>query len=483
MQNVLFVKGRFKEELSFNIREILHENCALAAAINIENASQYVYDCLVMQEHRGEKGSGIASLQDGTVYYRRGKGLARNALKHHVTKNRLPGKIAIGHDRYATTGNPNAIKNVQPIYLKKTKFGPLLIAHNGDLMNSHEMREELIKKGIAFKSTTDTEIFGQLIANSEKSNVEDAIIEAAEKIPSAYSFLIMTTDKTIALRDRFGVRPLSISSLRGGYLVCSESFAFDQYEDSKFLRDVKPGEMIIFEKNKRGFRSRQYAESDEHFCIFEGIYFSNPRSKHNGCFHEDFRQELGKEIAHENPDLKGDCIIPVLDSGKHAAIGLQKATGIPYKEYFLRVHNPPNVNIRSFTSPTIEEREKAAMQKLHLRKDKIIGKSVIVVDDSIVRAVTMKKINERLRRAGAKYITTCISAPPILDVCHSGMDFHTKEELAASYATVNEIARMINTDKLIYLSPEGLQKVVSRTYKTGFCSGCFGGRYPVEYTK
>lgn len=177
----------------------------------------------------------------------------------------------------------------------------------------------------------------------------------------------------------------------------------------------------------------------------------------------------------------GDCIVPILDSGKHTAIGLQKATNIPYKEYFLRIHDTPNSNVRSFTSATNEERIKTAMQKLHLRKDKIFGKSIINVDDSIVRATTMRIANDRLRKAGARYITTCISSPPIVDICPNGMDFHTKEELAAANKSIDEIAKQIGADRLIYLSLPGLQRVVNRTYKTGICSGCFGGRYPVQY--
>lgn len=462
----------------YELRDLLREECGLAAAINIPNASKYVCDCLILQEHRGEKGAGIISIKDGIFFKRRRVGLAREQFFEYNFKSKLPGKTAIGHNRYATQGDSDSIENVQPLVFKRSKFGPLMIAHNGTLVGQEEIKKSLEKEAVIFQSDTDSEIFGHLIARSKKPSLEEAIVDTLLQIPAAYSLLILTPNNVFAIRDRFGVRPLSIGKLGNGFLVCSENYAFDQYPKCKLVRDIEPGEMIVFDKNNSSFRSIKYAEAEEHFCIFEGIYFSSPRTSYNGFIHEDFRQELGKKVFEENPDIRGDFILPVLDSGKHAGIGLFKASDIPYKEYFLRIHNPPRSNSRSFTSATWEERIRTAYQKLHLRKDKIKKRRAIVVDDSIVRATTMKIINKRLRAAGASYIINCISSPRIIDVCPNGMDYQDKQQLVAANKSISETRDFIGADELIYITLEGLKEVVSRTYKCGICTGCFGGKYP-----
>lgn len=279
-------KESLEEKISFDDKP--KENCALAAAIGIPNAAKYVFDCLVLQEHRGEKGTGIAS-SDKELYVHKDLGLAKNVFSNFNFSQYLPGDIAIGHNRYATAGEPNARQNLQPFYFKESKFGSFLIAHNGNLVNINPIKEKLIREGAVFQSTVDTELFGHLLAHSSEKRIEDAIISAADEIQTAYSFLIMTPDKVIAMKDRFGVRPLGMTKLDDGFLVCSESYASEQYENSKFIRDINPGEIIIFEKGKKEFESIQYAEPNPHFCIFEGIYFSNPRSMHNLYIHEDFR--------------------------------------------------------------------------------------------------------------------------------------------------------------------------------------------------
>lgn len=461
-----------------DIRSIFPEECGLSAAINLPLASRRVYECLLLQEHRGEKGVGIISDKDGRFYYRKRVGSVQEQFFGINFAEKLPGKIAIGHNRYATEGSSDSPNNVQPLMFKETKYGAFAVAHNGTLANHRPIKEQLKKEGAVFQSTTDSEIFGHLIARSEQESFEKAIVDALNIVTTAYSLLIMTHDQFFAIRDRHGVRPLSIAKLGEGFLICSESYAFDQYPDAEFIRDIEPGEMIVFDKDKDYFRSIRYAEAPEHFCIIEGIYFSNPRTCYRRFMHEDFRQELGAQIIRENPDLKGDFILPVLDSGKHAAIGMFKESGIPYKEYFLRIHNPPDANKRSFTSPTDEERIRTAYQKLHLRKDKIKGRRAIVVDDTIIRSITIKIANERLRSAGASEIINCISAPPVKSPCMLGMDYQDSKQLAAASQSIEDIRRSIGADKLIYLSFEGLQDVVNRTYKCGICSGCFGGKYP-----
>lgn len=467
------------------LRNLLPEECGLAAAINLPGASLYIYDCLALQQNRGEDGVGIASIKRGNIFHQEELGCVEDSFIDFDFGAKLPGKISIGHNRYATKGNSNEIKNVQPLFFPETRYGPLMVAHNGTLVNSRKIKKDLIKKGVVFQSKTDSEIFGHLIALSGKESIEEAIITALEKVPAAYSLLILTSDKLFAIRDRFGVRPLSIAKLNDGFLICSENYAFDQFRESMFIRDIDPGEMVVFERRRKGFRSVKYAQDTEHFCIFEGIYFSNPRTTYRNFMHEDFRQELGKRIFAENPELKGDFILPVLDSGKQAAFGMAKASGIPYKEYFLRVHKPPNPKkkqkrTRSFTSPTAKERDRTAYQKLHLRKDKIRGRRAIVVDDSIVRSNTIRIVNKRLRDAGASYIINCISAPAVINICPYGMAFQDKKQLVAAGNTIEEIRKIIGADELIYLSLPGLKQVVSETYRCGICCGCFGGKYPVK---
>jgi amidophosphoribosyltransferase len=464
---------------SDDLRSLVHEECGLAAAINLPVASEKVFDCLVLQEHRGEKASGIISVNKGNFKQRRRIGSVTKQFDGINFKALLPGKTAIGHGRYATQGDPGSPINVQPL-LVQTKYGQIAIAHNGTLIDHKKLKGNLLKEGSCFQSTTDSEIFAHLIARSSKDNLAEAIIETVQRVSCTYSLLIMSKDKLFALRDQFGVRPLSIAKLDNGYLVCSENYTFDQYDEAVFIRDIEPAEIITFEKNKTGFESFHYAKVDERFCIFEGIYFSSPRTVYKGFYHEDFRQKLGELIFKENPGLQGDYIVPILDSGKHSALGLSKASGIPYKEYFLRIHNPPRSSSRSFTSPNKEERERAVYQKLHLRLDKIKGKRIIIVDDSIVRATTMRIIIERLRMAGAKEIIVCISAPPIVNICPNGMDYQNHSELVAYKNSIDQIRDIIKANWLIYVSLNGLRKVVSETYGCGICDGCFGGIYPVS---
>lgn len=453
--------------------------CGLAGVVNIPMASEYIYDILSDEEHRGEDGAGIVSIKDGNFYERRRVGSLLEQFGRIDLAKELPGSTAIGQNRYATQGDYRLASNIAPFIFNESKFGKFALAHNGTLVNFKEVKDDLIRNNALFQSTTDSEVLAHLIAQSKKDTIEEAIIEAMGRIQAAYSLLILTRDKLFAIRDRFGVRPLSLAQLDGGYLIASEDDAFDQF-DAEHLRNVYPGEMIVFEKGKAGFRSIQYTEPLEMFCSFEGIYFSSPRATYHGYAHEDFRQESGKELFIENPWLTGDFILPILDSGKEPARGLAKKMGTElYKEYFMRRHNPKKIKKRSYTSPTFEERVRVARKKLHLRKNKIPGRHSIVVDDSIVRAITMKVVCQRLRQAGAAKITLVIASPPIRNICPMGMDHQRLDELIAYNRTVEEIQNEIGADKLIYLSLKGLKKVVARTYKCGICTGCFGGEYPV----
>lgn len=481
---------KFGEEPNFNFRDLFSENCGLAAAINLPSASWVAGQLITLIEKRGEKGGGVVSEQQGKLYERRRIGPFSIQFRDFDEKRfrqELPGNNAIAHCRYATKGDPGLVANVQPLIVTESKYGFFAIAHNGTLVDVKNLKLELKKKGCKFDATSDTEILIHLILSSGEKKIEDAIVYAVNRVSCAYSLLVITRNKVFAIRDRYGVRPLSIAKLGSGFMVCSETVSFDQFPDAKFLRDVKPGEIVIFKKGLENFTSLIYAQAEEFYCIFESIYFSNPRSKYKGVYNEDFRKKIGAELALENPELEGDLVVPILDSGKHFAQGLAYVLstrfdvhhGDLYEEVFQRAHEPLGGQSRSFTATTTEERILIIRKKLHLKKEAVEGKDVIIVDDSIVRSHTAKIIVEMLRQAGAKKVTFCVCFPPIVNVCPNGMDFQTRGQLIAYKRSLEFIRKEINADQLIYLQVPGLYKVVAETYASGICGGCFGGSYPV----
>ncbi len=487
---MFYLKGSIKEETGFDLREIMHENCALAAAVNVYNASCSVYECLLHEENRGEAGVGIVCRSGDDFFQRRRVGSVStqfNGMKEDDFARKLPGRVAIGHNRYATKGSSKSLANVQPLIIEKSKYGPFSIAHNGQLVNIDKIEKMLVEKGAIFQSTTDTELIVHLIAKSGKQTIEEAIKYALRNVKTSYSLLILTQDKLFAIRDRFGVRPLSIAKYKKGYLVCSETHVFDHFPEAEFMYDVSPGEMVVFSKGKKGIERMRYAKPNKHACILEAIYFSNPRSKLNKFYHEDFRKETGRQIVIECKKkriiIRGDYVVPILDSGKHAALGLAKESGIEFEEHFQRTHSFKFLQSRSFTAATIEERKKIVEKKLNLRKDRVVGKDIIIVDDTIVRSTTMKVLVQILKDAGARRVIVCIASPPIIDICPSGMDYQETNQIVAHGKTIDEIKNIIGADELIYLSLSGLNKVVKRTYKCGICSGCFGGKYPIKPIK
>ncbi|MCK5490836.1 MAG: amidophosphoribosyltransferase [Candidatus Pacebacteria bacterium] len=484
---MLFIKGStINEELGLNMRGIMNEECALAAAVGVYNPSFIVHKCLLAMENRGEAGVGIVS-RNGDEFFQVKKigsvSTQFNDLREDDFARKLPGRIAIGHNRYATKGN-ESLDNIQPLVIEKSKYGPFAITHNGTFVNTKEIEGELINNGAIFQSTTDTELFAHLITHSGEATMEKAIEYALKRIETTYALLIMTQDKLFAIKDRYGVRPLSIARFKKGYLICSEDHVFNSIPGAELMYEIEPGEMVIFSKGKKGIKRKQYSKSDEHFCIFEAIYFSNPRSRYEGHYHEDFRIETGIQIAIEmrkkGLDIQGDYVIPILDSGKHAAIGLAEELDIKYREFFQRTHSYGILQQRSFTATTLQEREKIVNLKLNLRGDKINDRDVIILDDSIVRSTTMKILVRKLKEAGAKKVTVCIASPPIINICPSGMDFQDTKQLIAYEKTIKGIRKIIGADELVYLSLDGLNQVIERTYNCGICSGCFGGKYPIE---
>ncbi|MFA6514287.1 MAG: amidophosphoribosyltransferase [Patescibacteria group bacterium] len=480
---------KFCKEPGFNFRDLFPENCGLAAAINIPSASWVAGQLITVIEKRGEKGGGVVSQRQGKIYERRRVGPFSVQFRDFDEKRfrrELPGNMAIAHCRYATKGDPGLVANIQPLIVTESKYGPFAIAHNGTLVNVENLKAELKQSGCKFDATSDTEILIHLILSSGEKKIENAILYALDKVFCSYALLIITRDKIFAIRDRYGVRPLSVAKLGSGFMVCSETVSFDQFVGAEFLRDVAPGEMLIFEKKSEKFKSLIYARAEEFFCVFESIYFSNPRSKNKGIYNEDFRRKIGEQIVLENPELKGDLVVPILDSGKHFAQGLahvlstrlQVHNGDLYEEAFQRAHEPLGGQSRSFTATTTEERISVIRQKLHLKKEAIVGKEIIVVDDSIVRSHTAKIIVEMLQQAGAKKVIFCVCFPPIVNVCPNGMDFQTRTQLIAYKRSLEVIKQTIGADELIYLQPAGLYKVVAETYGGGICGGCFGGSYP-----
>lgn len=523
----LFLLGRtMADELNFRPEDFAKEKCALFAAVDVPEAAYKTFLGLGFQQKRGEESCGIVSVWNNNFYIRKRLGLISDQFKDVKFDKSLPGNVAIGHNRYGTSGCLRSITNIQPFIFERTKWGKFVIAHNGTLNNTSETESELLNKGAIFQSTSDTEIIGHLIAQSKAPTFKEAILEALDKVQAAYSLLILTPDHLYAIRDRFGLKPLSIARHESGFFISSENYFFNQIPNTRFEADIRPGEMIIFDKRKKYYDRLQYAEANEHFDIFEGIYFSNPRSTYNGYFHEDFRQQCGMQVFRENPHIRGDAVIPVLESGQQAAIGFSKVSKILYKEYVMRVYNTPLLDVsRSFTCPNQAERELVVMWKFDARKGKIKGKHIIVVDDSWVRGTTMKIFVKMLRDAGAAAVTVVIACPPIVDICPNGNDFRTRPQLGAYRcfsqimhrhlcpqseekpcaksiaecnvileeskfysvnenvafykATVEEMRREIEADGLYFLTLAGLEKVVSETYKCGICTGCFGGKYPI----
>ncbi len=497
--SVFFLRGSVEDEIGFDHREVFRENCGLAAAINLPGASHLVGQMITTIEKRGERGGGVVSRREGRLYHRRRIGPFSIQFREFDQKRfrkELPGHTAIGHCRYATKGDPDFVANVQPLTVVESKYGPFAIAHNGTLVNAEEIKKELIKDGCAFNSTSDTEILIHSILDSGEKTLEEAIIFTLRRIQTSYSLLIISRDKVFAIRDRFGVRPLSIAKIGDGYLACSETVAFDQFPEAEYWRDVEPGEMVVFQRRKKESRSVCYAEAEEMFCIFESIYFSNPRSRKNGFFHEDFRRRIGMRLAfsiskHLASEEIPPLIVPVLDSGKYFAEGVAKGLvkllfdekrwnfDDMYEEVFQRAHGPLGGQTRSFTAVSTEERIAVVLKKLNLKKEAVKGRTVVVVDDSIVRSNTAKIIVNMLKRVGAAKVIVVIGFPPIVDICPNGMDFQTRRQLIAFSRSEEEIRKLIGCDILSYLSPEELLEVVKETYGCGICGGCFGHRYPV----
>jgi amidophosphoribosyltransferase len=448
--------------------EEIHEECGVFGIYDNEEAPNITYLGLYALQHRGQESCGIASSDNKNIYFHKNMGLVNDVFSHD-TLSKLKGKNAIGHVRYSTSGE-TLLKNAQPL-ISDYYYGSISVAHNGNLTNASIIKEELEENGSIFSSTSDTEVVIHLIASSKESFLIDRVINSLEKLKGAYSFLFLSESEMIAARDPFGFRPLVMGELNGSVVFASETCALDLINAS-YLREVKPGEVILVNSNgiKSYFPFDIEKRSD---CVFELIYFSRPDSLFNNKSIYKLRIEMGKELAKESL-IEADIVIAVPDSGLPAALGYAKQSNIPFELGFTRNHYIG----RTFIEPKKSIRNFGVKIKLNPVLDVIKGKKVIVVDDSIVRGTTSKKIVDMLKSAGAKEIHLRLSSPMIVASCFYGIDTPIKDELIASQYTAEEINTQLGADSTQFLSLDGLRKAVGDGLH--FCEACFSGIYPQE---
>lgn len=455
----------------------IHEECGVFGVFENKttNVAQTTYLGLFALQHRGQESAGIAVCDDGIFRHYKGKGLVENVFTKESLDSLGKGNMAIGHVRYSTTGgdNPN---NIQPLTVRHVK-GNLALAHNGNLTNADELRKSFEMNGAIFHATSDTESIAYAIVRERinSSSIEEAINRAMSDIKGAYSCIAMSATKLIAFRDPNGFRPLCIGyTADNGYVVASESCAIDSI-GGKFIRDILPGEIIVITKDGITSIKDHCNEAPHKLCVFEFIYFARPDSVIEGSSVHHARITAGKYL-YEESGVDADVVIGVPDSGLDAALGYSQASGIPYGIGFLK-----NKYIgRSFIKPSQAQRENAVRIKLNVIKETVEGKRVILIDDSIVRGTTSKRIVKLIREAGAKEVHMRISAPPFISQCYFGTDVDSKENLiACKYDNVSDIAKIIGVDSLAYLSLDAAHKLATNS-KCGFCDGCFTGKYPVE---
>ncbi len=434
--------------------------------------AEIIFYGLQALQHRGQESAGIAVSDGENILVFKDLGLVSQVFNEQNIAP-LHGHIGIGHNRYSTKGE-NIWKNSQPLY-RMFKNESFAIAHNGNLINVEKIRNEQIKKGINFETTTDTEVIASLIESSERENIEDAVKDAISRIKGSYSLVILTKDKVFGIRDPHGFRPLVLGNIDDSFIIASETCALDII-DADFIREIDPGEIVVLDKN--GMRSQMILPVERiSMCVFELIYFARPDSYiHNKNMFK-VRHRMGQELAKESP-ADADIVISVPDSGTSAAIGYSARSKIPYAEGFIK-----NRYIgRTFIQPLQHIREIGVRLKLNPLKEIIKNKRLVVVDDSIVRGNTSKKIIKMLYSAGAREVHMRISSPPILYPCYYGIDMATKKEFIANHKTLEDIRKFLNVDSLKYLSINGLVKAVGES-KEKFCFACFNNEYPVSIPK
>jgi len=446
--------------------------CGIVGIWGHPEAANLAYLGLHALQHRGQEGAGIVSSDGEKLYARRGRGLVADVFGDRAVLDGLPGTRAIGHVRYSTSGTGD-VANVQPLVVQRR--GGLSLAHNGNLVNAHSIRDELEAEGAIFQSTSDTEVIVHLMARSHQRSFLNRMVDALTRVTGAWSLLLLTPDRMVAGRDPLGFRPLVLGRHpAGGWVVASETCALDLVE-ADYVRDVQPGEIVVIDGD--GISSfHPFPPAEAKACIFEYIYFARPDS---ALWEQDVygvRLRLGQRLAQEQP-AEADLVIPVPDSGVAAALGYARGMGLPFELGLVRNHYVG----RSFIEPSQQIRDFGVKLKLNPVPSLLAGRRVVVVDDSLVRGTTCRKIVRMLRRAGAAEVHLRIAAPPTTGSCWYGIDTPTQEELIASKNEIPEIGRFVGADTIGYLSVAGMHAAVNAD-AGGYCDACFSGRYPVLHS-
>lgn len=459
--------------------DTLHEECGVFGLWNIPEAAAVTTLGLHALQHRGQEASGIVSFDGEHFHMHRGMGLVSDNFSDARVIASLPGARAIGHNRYATTGD-TVLRNVQPLYAD-FEFGGLAVAHNGNLTNATALRRALVRRGCLFQSTTDSEVFIQLIAISLYSTVVDRLIDALKQVIGAYSLIALTNEAMMGVRDPLGVRPLILGKLTNAdgstaWVLASETCALE-IVGAEFVRDVEPGEIVVI--NDQGVRSiKPFNRAGSRFCVFEYIYFARPDSVMEGTGVYEARKAIGAELARES-GVEADVVVAVPDSGVPAAMGYAAVSGIPFELGIIRNHYVG----RTFIEPTDRVRHLGVKLKHSANRAMLEGKRVILVDDSIVRGTTSKKIVEMVRNAGAKEVHLRISSPPTTHSCFYGIDTPERSKLLAARHSVEQMAELIGADSLAFISLDGLYRALGRGARNNetpqYCDACFTGDYPI----
>lgn len=446
------------------------EECGVFGIYGAPKSANMTYLGLYSLQHRGQESAGIAS-SDGEIIYRHaGMGKVVEVFNENDL-DKLEGNMSIGHVRYSTTGD-SYLKNAQPLRVD-SRLGPIVLSHNGNLANTNKLHDDLVEKGHLFQTTIDSEVVVHLMASSGINDFQEAFIDAVKQIEGAFSLLVMNKDTIYATRDPQGFRPLVLGKLDDAWVIASESCAFDII-DAEYVREVEPGELIKIDKN--GLTSSfPFEKREQKLCIFEFIYFSRPDSTiFNHSVHE-MRLKLGRMLSKELP-VEADVVVPIPDSSVSAALGYAQESGIPYEMGMIRSHYIG----RTFIEPTQKIRDFGAKIKYNVIKSVVKDKRIVVVDDSIMRGTTMRKIINMFKKAGAKEVHVRISAPPTKFPCYYGIDIPTVKELIAANNSIEEIRKYLNVDTLAYLTKESLIESVD-TPDMSYCTSCFDGIYPIKY--
>lgn len=461
------------KELPLISPDKFHDECAVFGIYGHKEAANLAYLGLYALQHRGQEASGIVSNDGEQFYVEKGQGHVADIFSQQALA-RLPGTMAIGHNRYSTAGGAG-LKNVQPLTVNFA-FGNLAVAHNGNLINATMLRSELEAYGAIFQSTSDTEVIIHLIAHSRADTLLDRVIDSLTQVRGAFSVVLMTDQGVIAARDPYGFRPLCLGRFRDAWIVASESCAFDLL-DAEYVREIEPGELVVLDH--RGVTSyKPFTPTQPAMCVFEYVYFSRPDSRiFGGSAVYSIRKAFGRQLARES-GVEADIVIPVPDSGVPAALGYSEGSGVPFESGLIRNHYVG----RTFIEPEQSIRHFGVKVKLNAVPEVLEGKRVIVVDDSLVRGTTSRKIVKMLRHAGAKEVHMRISSPPIVSPCFYGIDTPTKKELIASSHTTDEIRKYITADSLAYLSLDGMVKAAPGI-PGQYCDACFTEQYPISFTR